>query len=164
MDRLTIHTERLRLTLESLAATRQRVLALPPGVREQVSADYLKLLDTASDGDFWVLGFNVSDRKTGATVGQCGFKGPPSAAGMVEIAYAIEPEFQNQGFATEAAAALTRFALQQPEVQTVRAHSLPEANASTRVLTKCGFRQLGEVQDPEDGLVWRWEIGATKNG
>ena len=32
-----------------------------------------------------------------------------------------------------------------------------EANASTRVLTKCGFRHVGEVMDPEDGLVWRWE-------
>jgi RimJ/RimL family protein N-acetyltransferase len=32
-----------------------------------------------------------------------------------------------------------------------------EANASARVLTKCGFRPIGEVIDPEDGPVWRWE-------
>ena len=30
-------------------------------------------------------------------------------------------------------------------------------NASTRVLTKCGFRHIGQVIDPEDGPVWRWE-------
>jgi RimJ/RimL family protein N-acetyltransferase len=30
-------------------------------------------------------------------------------------------------------------------------------NASARVLAKCGFRRVGEVIDPEDGLVWRWE-------
>ncbi len=29
--------------------------------------------------------------------------------------------------------------------------------ASGRVLIKCGFRRIGEVIDPEDGLVWRWE-------
>jgi ribosomal-protein-alanine N-acetyltransferase len=39
----------------------------------------------------------------------------------------------------------------------VRAHTLPNPNASTRVLTKCGFHRVGEVIDPEDGLVWRWE-------
>jgi RimJ/RimL family protein N-acetyltransferase len=26
-----------------------------------------------------------------------------------------------------------------------------------RVLAKCGFQHIGEVIDPEDGLVWRWE-------
>ena len=35
--------------------------------------------------------------------------------------------------------------------------------ASTRVLTKCGFSRIGEVIDPDDGLVWRWEkrLGET---
>src|SRR6266702_2366495 len=44
-------------------------------------------------------------------------------------------------------------------VRLVRAHTLPEENASTRVLLKCGFRHLGTVVDPEDGPVWRWERG-----
>jgi RimJ/RimL family protein N-acetyltransferase len=55
-----------------------------------------------------------------------------------------------------AAEALTNFAFAQ-NVRVLRAHALPEANASTRVLTKCGFHHLGEVIEPEDGLVWRWE-------
>jgi RimJ/RimL family protein N-acetyltransferase len=37
------------------------------------------------------------------------------------------------------------------------AHPLPAANASTRVLGKCGFEPKGEVIDSEDGRVWRWE-------
>ena len=43
------------------------------------------------------------------------------------------------------------------KVRIVRAHTLTEANASTRVLTKCGFQRINEVIDPDDGLVWRWE-------
>jgi [ribosomal protein S5]-alanine N-acetyltransferase len=27
-----------------------------------------------------------------------------------------------------------------------------------KVLTRCGFERTGQVVDPEDGLVWRWEI------
>jgi RimJ/RimL family protein N-acetyltransferase len=74
----------------------------------------------------------------------------------VEIAYGIHPEHRGKGFATEAAGALTDFAFAQ-NVCIVRAHTLPEENASTHVLTKCRFQRVGEVIDAEDGLVWRWE-------
>ena len=90
-------------------------------------------------------------------VGQCGFKGPPTPDGVVEIAYGVEPESEGNGYATEAAQALVGYAFQNKDVLLVRAHTLPEANASTRVLTKCGFRRVGEVVDPDDGPVWRWE-------
>lgn len=45
----------------------------------------------------------------------------------------------------------------QEEVRLVCAHTLPEENASTKLLTKCGFHKVGEVVGPDDGLVWRWE-------
>jgi RimJ/RimL family protein N-acetyltransferase len=96
-------------------------------------------------------------RETEREVGRCGFKGPPDASGMVEIAYGMNPEDQGCGYATEAAAALVSYAFDDEKVRVVRAHTLPELNASGRVLSKCGFRQMGEVMDPEDGLVWRWE-------
>ena len=38
------------------------------------------------------------------------------------------------------------------------AHSRPENLASARVLEKSGFRRVGQVIDPEDGLVCRWEL------
>lgn len=76
---------------------------------------------------------------------------------MVEIAYGIVPDFEGRGYATEAAALLVRFASENSEVRLIRAHTLPTKNASTRVLTKNGFKYIGEVVDPDDGLVWRWE-------
>ena len=79
------------------------------------------------------------------------------AAILVEIAYGIVPGYQGQGYATEAAAALVEFAFGSGQVSAVRAHTVPTTNASTRVLKKCGFQCLGEVDDPEDGVVWRWE-------
>jgi len=90
-------------------------------------------------------------------IGGAGFKDPPDAEGMVEIAYGVVPAHQNNGYATEAAEALVSYAVKSGRVRTIRAHTLPQPNASTRVLTKCGFRRVGEVTDPEDGLVWRWE-------
>ena len=117
--------------------------------------EWLAAVRASEPMDPWIHGFSIVHRETGRTVGSCGFKGPP-AEGVVEIAYGIDPEHQGNGYATEAAEALTNFAFAQ-NVRTVRAHTLPEANASTRVLTKCGFRHVGPVIDPEDGPVWRWE-------
>lgn len=130
---------------------------MKPDEKAAVSPAWLALLDGSSAADPWIHGFTLIDRANGDTVGRCGFKGPPGTDGVVEIAYGMAPEHQGKGYATEAAAALTDYAFSQREVRVVRAHTLPEINASTRVLTKCGFRRVGEVIDPEDGLVWRWE-------
>lgn len=131
--------------------------AMGAAEKAQVSAEWLKQLHGSSEMDPWIHGFSLTLRETGESVGRCGFNGPPTKAGVVEIAYGVDPAHQRKGFATEAAKALVQFAYAGGSVQIVRAHTLPEANASTRVLTKCGFRFVGEVIDPEDGRVWRWE-------
>jgi [ribosomal protein S5]-alanine N-acetyltransferase len=87
--------------------------------------------------------------------------GAPDADGVVEVAYSVAPEHQGKGYATETAKALVSYAFSSGKVRTVRAHTLPETNASGRVLSKCGFRRVGEVIDPDDGLVWRWERDRT---
>jgi RimJ/RimL family protein N-acetyltransferase len=126
-------------------------------VSADVSPVWLAQLRASSAPDPWTHGFAVVHRERNAVIGTVGFKGPPDEAGIVEIAYGIVPGFQAQGYATEAAAAGVAFALADGRVRVVRAHTLPINNASTRVLAKCGFARIGEVEDPEDGLVWRWE-------
>jgi len=125
--------------------------------KAQLSGDWLARLDASAEADPWTHGFSLVHLETGIAIGNCGFKGPPAADGSVEIAYGVEPGHRGKGYATEAAGALVSYAFGDSRVRVVRAHTLPGPNASTRVLTKCGFRCLGEVMDPEDGLVWRWE-------
>ncbi len=128
-------------------------------VSDDVSPDWLAALRTSSSPDPWRHGFFVVHREGGSVIGSAGFKGPPDSTGMVEVAYGIVPSFQGRGYATEVAAAIVAFAFSSGKVRLVRAHTLPEANASTRVLLKCGFRHVGTVVDPDDGPVWRWERG-----
>jgi RimJ/RimL family protein N-acetyltransferase len=147
-------------SLDVIPVTREEAIAMveamSPSGKAQVSADWLARLHAATPVDPWTLGFSLVHRGTGIAIGTCGFKGPP-ADGVVEIAYGVQPDHQGKGYATEAAEALVTYALGDTRVRVVRAHTLREPNASTRVLTKCGFRYIGEVIDPEDGLVWRWE-------
>ena len=125
----------------------------------EISEDFLAMLKSASAADPWTFGFLVRHAEDDLVIGCGGFKGPPDSDGIVEIAYGIAPGYRGRGFATEVAQALVRHALEDDRVRTIRAHTLPGPNASTRVLAKCGFRRIGEVTDPEDGLVWRWEYG-----
>ena len=89
-------------------------------------------------------------------IGMGGFVGPPDSSGMVEFGYGVAPPYRGQGYASEAAAAMMAYAFDSG-VKTLRAHTLAQTNASTRVLVKCGFSKVAELVDPADGPIWRWE-------
>jgi RimJ/RimL family protein N-acetyltransferase len=94
----------------------------------------------------------------GLIVGTCAYKAPPTTAGEVEIAYFTFPPYENRGIASAMAAELVRLAWEAPQVRRVTAHTLPEQNASTRILQRLHFRCLRTIQDPEDGPIWRWAL------
>lgn len=151
-----LQTPNLRLVSQTREEMQAMIDGMPPAVKAQVSADWLARFHASTTTDPWVHGFRIVHRDSGAVVGSCSFKGPPTD-GVVEVAYGIEPEAQGKGYATECARALVDYAFTFRDVRLVIAHTLPEPNASTRVLAKCGFRHIGEVMDPEDGRVWRFE-------
>jgi ribosomal-protein-alanine N-acetyltransferase len=103
-------------------------------------------------------GYLGIESPTNKLVGIGGFKGNPNATGEVEIAYGTVPGLEGCGHATGMARGLVEIAFGSPIVRRVIAHTLPEKNASGRVLQKVGLVKVGEVLDPEDGKVWRWEI------
>ena len=157
MSAKDLQTKNLKLVPQTREGARAQIERLQPADRAQVSPVWLARLEKSAEMDPWIHGFIVKHAASDNVVGQCGFTGPPNAEGAVEIAYGIAPEHQGRGYATEAAAALTQFAFEEERVRLVFAYTLPEPNASTRVLTKCGFQKVGEIVHPEDGLVWRWE-------
>ena len=104
------------------------------------------------------------DQSSRDVVGVCGYKGSPDAEAGVEIAYFTFPVFEKQGYGTASAAALVRQAMDSGRVRVIRAHTLPTPNASTRLLERLGFSNVGTVIDPEDGPVWRWLLNVPCGG
>ena len=102
-------------------------------------------------------GYLAVDPSSRMVVGTCGFKGPPGPDGAVEIAYFTFPGGEGRGTGTAMARALCGIASRHPGVRLLRAHTLPERNASARLLGRLGFVHASDVIDPEDGPVWRWE-------
>jgi RimJ/RimL family protein N-acetyltransferase len=91
-----------------------------------------------------------------AAVALGAFKSAPDEAGAVEIAYMTFPACEGQGYARAMVPTLYAMAIEHGALLVV-AHTLPEENASNRALRSSGFAFVGEVNDPEDGLIWRWE-------
>ncbi|MCE7066201.1 GNAT family N-acetyltransferase [Dyadobacter sp. CY326] len=106
--------------------------------------------------DWWVyLIIYVPDN---ILIGSCGYKGEPDANGVVEIGYEIIPAYRKRGLGAEAAKGLVDHAFAHSAVKKVTAHTLAEENASVRILESIGFKQTEDVSDPDDGLLWRWEV------
>jgi [ribosomal protein S5]-alanine N-acetyltransferase len=160
---MQLHTEHLTLVLQSTEEILAWVDALDAATRAEISPDWLARIRTSTAPDPWTHGFSIIHRASGATIGSCAYKGPPDGDQAVEIAYGVDPAYQGRGVATEAAQALVDYALSSKKVRVVRAHTVLDGKASMRVLEKLRFACVGEVIDPEDGLVVRWELqkGAT---
>jgi RimJ/RimL family protein N-acetyltransferase len=161
MNRAEILTANLKLLLKTREEALASIEAMSPSDRAEVSPEWLARVKASGSVDPWMHGFALVHRASGNVIGSCGFKAPPGQDATVEIAYGVDPTYQGRGYATEAARALITFAFDSGLVNVVRAHTRPNHNASTRVLTKCGFKCIGEVMDPEDGLVWRWELKSS---
>ena len=95
--------------------------------------------------------------REGEAVGTCAFKGAPTE-GRTEIAYFTFPEFEGHGIATAMAQTLIALARATQPGLTVTAQTLPERNASNRILEKLGFRHTGMAHDDDVGEVWEWQL------
>jgi [ribosomal protein S5]-alanine N-acetyltransferase len=105
----------------------------------------------------WIARAVVAEPE-GVVVGHAGFHGPPDAAGMVEIAYSVDPAYRRQRYATAMLRELLRRAAAEPSVKTVRATISPDNVASLATISGFGFTQAGEQWDEEDGRELIFEV------
>lgn len=82
----------------------------------EMHAAYLEMVDAMRripGREQWACDWEIIRRDTGECVGGIGFKGVPDERGQVEVGYGVDEPHRRRGFATEAAAALCRWALEQ---------------------------------------------------
>lgn len=100
----------------------------------------------------------VLDEDRLIVVGHAGYHGPPDAAGLIEVGYAIDPPFRRQGYGRAALTALIARAVAEPAVHTVRASISPDNLPSRRLVAEHGLRQVGEQVDDRDGVELVFEL------
>jgi RimJ/RimL family protein N-acetyltransferase len=109
----------------------------------------------------WVTGV-IWDEQRQLAVGRAGYHGPPDPAGMVEIGYAVIPDYRRRGYARAALEALLGRAAREPDVQSVRVTISPDNRPSYELASQYGFTEVGEQWDDEDGLEIIYEVDANK--
>ncbi|MCK9303128.1 MAG: GNAT family N-acetyltransferase [Bacteroidales bacterium] len=160
----TVRLEIISLTPELLRCWVEDMEALETQLNCQYKADPMQgffreivkgqLAITEKDPDNYLwhtfrLIIRKSDR---AVIGSADFKDVPNINGEVEIGYGIGKEFEHQGYMTEAAEAMCRWALSQPDVKSVIAETYLDGYASQRILQRLGF-----VEYSRDETVW-WRL------
>ncbi len=125
-----------------------------PVVREASCVKVSKMRLTRQERHHWQTYWLIVRRDENIGIGTIGFKGEPDPQQYkVEIGYGLSAEHRQQGFMTEAARTLTRWALAQPDCLGVYATTVPDNLPSHRILERIGYMRNG-MKDDE----WLWEI------
>jgi len=96
--------------------------------------------DMSNDPDFWAVELK-SEHKV---IGQLYFsQQEPGHLKTWELGYRMNPNYQHQGYGSEAAHALVVYGFQQLHVHRVVAYCHPDNIASWKLLEKIGFRREG---------------------
>jgi [ribosomal protein S5]-alanine N-acetyltransferase len=103
----------------------------------------------------WVTGIVLAN---GVPVGRAGFHAAPDTAGMVEVGYAIEPQYRRRGHAHAALALMLERASQDSTIRRVVASVRPDNEASLGLIAQFDFVRVGEQWDDEDGLEWVFDL------
>ena len=104
----------------------------------------------------------IVDRDRNVAVGSVSFHAAPDERGMVEIGIGIAAPERGNGFASEALTGMWDWASTQPDVKYLRYTVSPENLESMAIIKNFGFPQVGEQDDPEDGLELIFEASVAE--
>ncbi len=175
IDSASLNTKNLRLTalpaeqlrlylvdrghLGRQMAVRLNEAALAPALRRAIGLKLSAMAGTDEALFPWLTYWLIIVEAELNAGGLAGFKGPPDAAGEVEIGYGIDAGYCGRGYATESVGALVNWALAATDCLAVTARTLAVNEASAAVLRNVGFWPNGS-----DGgeLLWRINRGKRK--
>ncbi len=156
----TILTDRLELVPMTLAIVESVMLGRREEAEERIGAPLpaswpgralverafsasLEAIRADPERRLWGDRVMISRQGPRRVIGSVVFHGSAGEDGAVEVAYGVEHESQQQGYATEGTRASVEWALAHPGVRVVRATTPTWHASSRRVLEKCGFALVG---------------------
>ena len=177
MTHPTVRTPRLRLTpmdapavdalvagdaarLRDRTGARFPQAAAPPYMADALPEVLERLRLHPEEAPWW--NWLIVRDDTGEAVGAVALGGPPDAVGGVLVGYAVYPEHEGHGFATEAVRGMIGWAFAQPGVREVRALAPVWNTPALRVAENVGMRPVGSDEDDDVGEVLVYAITASE--
>jgi RimJ/RimL family protein N-acetyltransferase len=87
--------------------------------------------------------FGIWDQVTGVYVGESYLANPDWDVPRIEVGYFLVKEFTGNGYATESAKAIIRYAFERMKVLRIDLRCAADNSASIQVAKRCGFTQEG---------------------
>ena len=123
----------------------------PDSIREEIQ----EAAGRAPGGRGGWVQFSLEERESGVLVGDVGLSLADRDPGVIKAGYTVAPEFQGQGYATEAVRALVAYAFERLDAEVVRAYASAENSPSIRVAENVGMRPVERFEELDGDHVWR---------
>ncbi|MFB1040964.1 MAG: GNAT family N-acetyltransferase, partial [Polaribacter sp.] len=109
-------------------------------------------------GVFWVL----ESKDTAELIGTVGLRNFEIEEDYAEIGYDMHPDFQENGYMSEAFKAILNFAAKQMDLKFIEAFTHKENNASVALLEKFNFELQPDRKDAnvEENHIYRFAVDA----
>jgi [ribosomal protein S5]-alanine N-acetyltransferase len=144
--------------LRALTGVTFQHAAPPPYMAEPLPLVRDRLREHPDEAPWWH--WLILQKQSREAVGQVAFGGKAGPDGSVLIGYAMYPEFERHGFATEAVAAMISWAFRQPGVREVRTLAPVWNTPALRVAENVGMRPVASDEDDEVGEVLVYAVSA----
>ncbi|MGX9807954.1 GNAT family N-acetyltransferase [Exiguobacterium acetylicum] len=155
----TLKTNRLvlREVLAKDAASVFDYLSDEQVVKQMGLAPFQSEADALEEIDWYVsirrdgtgIRFGIALPEDNVIIGSCGFLNHSERHQRAELGFELNPAYQGQGIAKEAALAVIEYGFKELSLNRIEALVLPENTASHRLLERLGFKREGLLRQYE---------------
>ena len=103
----------------------------------------------------------IIERSSNTVIGSVNLKGAPDTEGDVEIGWGLNEGYRGQGYATEAAAAVMRWAFEQSGVRSISATVPDDNDASKRLAQRLGLARTASTR--RNLPLWKTNVPAINS-
>jgi RimJ/RimL family protein N-acetyltransferase len=121
-----------------------------PNSIEDTKSFISRMIEEATRPNRFVFDFAVCLKDGDLLIGGCGIRRETEQSSVAFLGWAINPQFQSQGYATEAARELIRFGFEELNVSVIYATCDTRNAASYRVMEKLGMRKVGFIKGQKE--------------
>jgi len=105
-----------------------------------------EMVRQASERPRYQFNYAICLKDPDLLIGGCGIRREAELSPIANMGWAVNPEFQSKGYATEAATALIRFGFDQLQLKLIYATCDARNQASYKVMEKLGMKRVGVLK------------------
>lgn len=109
-----------------------------------------EMLEQSKSNPRYKFDLAVCLKKNDLLIGGCGIRRETESSQVANLGWAINPEFQNKGFATEAARALIDFGFNELKLAVIYATCDTRNIPSFKVMEKIGMQKVGFIKGTKE--------------